>query len=100
MSGPTGALNTALLLCSDAQSCLFSTPWTVPHQVPLSMRFSGQGYRSGLPFLPPGDLPDPGIKSTSLTSAALVGGFFTNNATWEAPTLHRYQDLILGRLYL
>ena len=26
---------------------------------------------------PPGDLPDPGIKPTSLASPALVGGFFT-----------------------
>ena len=28
---------------------------------PLSMGFSRQGYCSGLPFPPPGDLPDPGI---------------------------------------
>ena len=27
------------------------------------MGFSGQEYWDGLPFLPPGDLPDPGIKS-------------------------------------
>ena len=31
---------------------------------------------SGLPCPPPGDLPDPGIKSTSLTSPASAGGFF------------------------
>ena len=30
---------------------------------------------------PPRDLPDPGIKPMSL---ALVGGFFTTSATWEA----------------
>ena len=29
------------------------------HQAPLSMGFSRQEYWSGLPFLPPGDLPDP-----------------------------------------
>ena len=34
---------------------------------------------------PPGDLPDAGIKPTSLKSPALAGGFFTTNATWEAP---------------
>ena len=34
-----------------------------------------------LPFSPPGDLPDPGIKTTSSGSHALAGGFFT---TWEA----------------
>ena len=34
-------------------------------------------YWSGSPFPAPGDLPDPGIKSVSLGSPALVGGFFT-----------------------
>ena len=35
---------------------------------------------------PPGDLPDPGMEPTSLTSSALVGSFFTTSATWEAHT--------------
>ena len=38
------------------------TPSTVAHQALLSMEFSRQDYWSGLPFLSPGDLPDPGIK--------------------------------------
>ena len=38
---------------------------------------SRQEYWSGLPFLPPGDLPDPGIEPASLASPALAGGFFT-----------------------
>ena len=33
---------------------------------------------------PPGDLPDPGIKPTSLTSPVLAGGFLTTSTTWEA----------------
>ena len=33
---------------------------------------------------PPGDLPNPGIKPTSLIIPALAGGFFTTKATWEA----------------
>ena len=41
---------------------LFVTPWTVARQASLSMGFSKQEYWSGLPFPPPGDLPDPGIK--------------------------------------
>ena len=41
------------------------TPWTVTHHVPLSMGFSRQEYWSGLPFPPPGDLPDPGIEPGS-----------------------------------
>ena len=63
---------------------LFVTLWTVSHQAPLSMRFSRQEYWSGLPCPPPGDLSDPGIESAFLTSPALVGGFFTTSATWEA----------------
>ena len=44
---------------------LFETPWTAAHQAPLSMRFSRQGYWTGLPFPSPGDLPDPGIEPGS-----------------------------------
>ena len=36
-----------------------------------------QEYWSGLPFPPPGDLPDPGIKPASLVSPALAGRPFT-----------------------
>ena len=49
---------------------LFGTPWTVAHQAPLSMGFSRQEFRSGLPFLSPGDLPNPGIEPRSLTLQA------------------------------
>ena len=56
---------------------LFTTPWTVTHQAPLSMGFSRPEYWSGLPFPPPGNLPDPGIKPRSPTAPALSGGFFT-----------------------
>ena len=42
-----------------------ATSWTAAHQAPLSLEFSRQEYWSGLPFLPPGDLPDSGIKPTS-----------------------------------
>ena len=38
------------------------------------MGFSRQEYWSGLPFPPPGNLPDPGNK---LVSAILAGRFFT-----------------------
>ena len=42
-----------------------ASPWTVAHQVPLSMGFSRQEYWSGLPFPSPGDLPHPGIEPGS-----------------------------------
>ena len=47
---------------------LFVTLWTAAHQAPLPMGFSKQEYWSGLPCLPPGDLPDPGIEPVSLHS--------------------------------
>ena len=47
------------------QSCPFGTPWTVTYQAPLSMGFSRQEYWNGLPFISPGDLPDPGIEPRS-----------------------------------
>ena len=44
---------------------LVVTPWTVARQAPLCMGFSSQEYWSGLPFPPPGDLPDPGSEPGS-----------------------------------
>ena len=52
---------------------LFATPWTVVFQAPPSMEFSRPEYWSGLPFLSPGGLPNPGIKpmSPALQAGAL-----------------------------
>ena len=44
------------------------------------MGFSRQEYWSGLPFPPPGDIPDPGIERTSLVFSALADRFFTTAA--------------------
>ena len=63
---------------------LFVTPWTVAHQAPPSAGFSRQKYWSELLCSPPGDLPKPGIKPTSLMSPALADRFFTTGAIWEA----------------
>ena len=49
---------------------LFATLWTVAHQALLSMGFSRQEYWSGLPFLSPGHLPNPGIEPGSPTLQA------------------------------
>ena len=49
--------------------------------------FSRQEYkidRYGLPFPPPGDLPNPGIRPAALRSPALASGFFTSSPTREA----------------
>ena len=44
---------------------LFATPWTVARQALLIMVFNRQAHWSGFPFLSPGYLPNPGIKSRS-----------------------------------
>ena len=41
------------------------------------MEFSSQEYYSGLPFPPPEDLPNMGIKPASPVSPSLAGRFFT-----------------------
>ena len=64
---------------------LFATLWTVAHQASLFMGFSRQEYWSGLPCVPPGALPNPGIEPVSLMSPALAGRLFTTSTTWEVP---------------
>ena len=61
-------------------------PWTVAHQDPLSMGFSGQEYWSGLLCPPPGNLPNSEIElcllrllqwqTGSLPLAPVVMGLF------------------------
>ena len=53
--------------CASVLSCvwLFAIPWFVARPAPLLMGFFRQEYWSGLPFSPPGDLPNPGIESLS-----------------------------------
>ena len=53
-----------LLFSGSVVSNFLVTTWTVAHQAFLAMGLSRQEYWNGLPFLRPGDLPDPGIKPT------------------------------------
>ena len=65
-------------VCSVAQSCL--TVWDSMDCSPPGFSVHGffrQEYWSGFPFPPPGDLPDPGIKPTSLVPPALTDRVFT-----------------------
>ena len=64
-----------------AQPCYF---WTVACQAPLSMEFFRQEYWSGLPYLPPGDFPDPGIKpgSPALLAHSLLLSHEGNPMQW------------------
>ena len=80
-------IGVCVCVCVCMLSCawLFETPWTVAHHSTLSMEFSRQAYWSGLPFSPPGDPPDPGIETESLSSPALASEFFTTRPPANAP---------------
>ena len=55
-------------------------PWAVDHKASMPMGFSRQEYWSGVPFLMPGDLSHPGVKTVALVSPT----FLTTSVTWEA----------------
>ena len=55
-----------------------------------------------MPRPSPGDLPDPGIETTSPASPALVGRFFTTSTTGEAPerrkkTVENNKSEVMGK---
>ena len=59
------AVQSFLLYSHLVVSDSFATPWTIVCQSPLSMGFPRQEYWSGLPWPPPGCLPDPRIQTVS-----------------------------------
>ena len=63
----------------------FGAPWTVAHQVPLSMGLPRQEYWSGLSFPFPEDLPHPAMEHRS---PAFAGRFFTIGQPEKAIHLH------------
>ena len=70
-------------------------PWTVTCQAPLSIRFSRQEYRSGLPFPSPEDLPDSGIEPRS--PALQVGkDFILKVGSRESPNPLKTRNHING----
>ena len=68
-------------VCTRALSCLTLFNPMDSNLTGSSVRlgFPRQEHWSGLPFPPPGDLPNPGTEPTSLGSPALAsaGAFFT-----------------------
>ena len=73
---------------------LFATPRPVARQAPLSMGLFRQEYRSGLPFPPPGDLPDPGIEPESPASPAFQVDSFTTEPPGKPKRL-AYGELLV-----
>ena len=74
MLPPRAACSVSSCVSACAIGRLFATPWTVARQAPLSVGFSRQESRSGLPFPSPGDLP---YLEFEPASPALAGGFLT-----------------------
>ena len=68
---------------------LVSTPWTVAHQVPLSMEFSRQKYWNAYLFSSPEDLPNPGIepRSPALQADSLLSAATAAKSLQSCPTL-------------
>ena len=76
--------NTACVhVCILSYVQLFATPWAVACQAPLTTEFSRQKYWSGFPVPTPGNLPNPGIETTSLVSVALASKFFSTAPLWK-----------------
>ena len=75
-------------MCVLNRARLFATLWTVAQKAPLSMGFFRQEYCSGLPFPPPGDLPDPGIKPASPLSFALQADSLHDEPLRKPPLKH------------
>ena len=89
---------TCHMLSQFSRVWLWATLWTVDCQAPLSTGFPRQGYWSGLPCLPPGGLPDPGIEPVCLTSPALAGRFFTTGATSIDTYMHIHTHILYSVL--
>ena len=66
---------------SSVEFC--ATPWTVAHQVPLSMGFSKQEYWSGLPFPPSEDHP----KIAQNTEDSFEETLMLNDTSFQIPRL-------------
>ena len=78
-------LSSASMLCHSVMFNSLRPHGLLACQALLFMRFPSisQEYWNGLPFPPPEDLANPGIKPMSSTSPPLVGKFFTTGKLWS-----------------
>ena len=86
--------------CMLSHVWLFVTPWTVAHQVPLSVEFSRQEYWSRLPFPSPGDLPNSEVACPCISC---IGRWVFNHwatmdaAFWALKGSKNMWELVRGR---
>ena len=76
------------VVCEWVLSCLVVSDSLRPHGAcqALHCPWNSPGKNTG-EFSSPGDLPDPGLKSTSFTSPVLAGRFLTTGTAWEGYSL-------------
>ena len=95
----TSELESVCVFSRSVVSNSLQSPQAATHQDSLSTVFPRQEYWNGLPFPPPGDLPDPGRPRLNLS--LLHCRFFTVLATREAPSVknstldHDYQRAVI-----
>ena len=84
---------------------LFATPWTVcslPGSYVCGISLARITHWSGVPFPPPGDLPDLGIEPVSPAAVALAGGFFTTEPpgkprkSWNRTSMQTSDSMVHG----
>ena len=90
-SGVVGLFQGTCVRAKSLQSCpTLETPWTVALQAPLSMGYlSRQGYQSGWPFHPPGDLSNPGKEPCLLSLLHWQAGSLTLVPLGKPYRVHR-----------
>ena len=76
---------------------LFATPWTVAATLLCPWDSPGKNTGSGLPFPPPGDLPNPGIERESAASPALQVDSLPLNHQGRRRQWHPTPVLLLGK---
>ena len=77
-------VHVCVCVCSVSELGLtLRLPWTTTHQAPQFMEFSRQEYWRKVPFPPPGDLSNPGVKPVCPVSLALTAGFSTTEPPGE-----------------
>ena len=73
------------------------TPWTIASHASLSMEFCRQEYWDRLPFLSPGNLPDPGFKAGS---PALQSNYLRSEPSEEPSWLRGSKKNLLDKVEL
>ena len=84
-----GTSDKGVCVCAQSYLTLCDTIDCSPSGSSVHGIFSRLEYWSGLPFPPPGDLPDPGIKPMS---PALASGFFTTELPGKPVTWAGYKS--------